>query len=113
LKDKLGWRPLRANDGFANVHAVFGDKDGIACLAHRFRAGKAGLWRVNLGHDGGVRVFVDGRPVFAEPRLENPARAGRSRFAVRLGRGPHELVIALDTHGGAGWGVFCTVESPA
>ena len=110
MKDKLGWKPLRAIDGFANVHAVFGDQDGIACLAHRFQADKAGLWRVSLGHDGGVRVFVDGRQVFAEPRLENPARPGRSRFTVRLGRGSHELVIALDTHGGAGWGAFCTVS---
>ena len=110
MKDQLGWKPLRATDGLANVHAVYGDKDGIACLAHRFHADKAGLWQVNLGHDGGVRVFVDGRQVFAEPRLENPARPGRSRFTVRLGRGSHELVIALDTHGGAGWGVFCSVS---
>jgi len=112
MKDKLGWQPLRASDGFANVHAVVGDQDGVVCLAHRFRAGKAGRWRVRLGHDGGVRVFVDGSPVFAEPRLENPARAGRSRFAVQLDDGAHELVIALDTHGGAGWGLFCSLEAP-
>ena len=69
---------------------------------------RAGGWL----SDGGVRLFVDGQPVFASPERRNPARPDRSVFPISLKKGPHEVVVALDTASGLGWGLFDTNNMP-
>lgn len=115
LRDSLGWRPLGASDtymGFVNVHETYGDGDGIVYLANRFRVARAGTWRIRLGHDGGATVFVDGKQALAVPERVNPARPDRSSCAVRLDKGVHEVVVALDTDHGYGWGIYFSFEIP-
>jgi hypothetical protein len=41
------------------------------------------------------------------PERINPSPVFRSKAKVRLEKGDHEIVIALDTDGGKGWG-FCS-----
>ena len=113
LTDPIEWHPVYttpAIPGFANVHALFGNQDGIAYLAKRFRVRKAGKWILHIGHDGGVRVFVNGRTLITEPTLINPAPVFRSRASIALGKGVNEIVVAFDTAGGCGWGIFCCFE---
>lgn len=83
-----------------------GEADGIVYLGSCFEAAQAGTWSMHLGHDGGVRVFVDGRDVVTVPQLRNPSQPGRSTVEVELSAGRHEVVIALDTADGRGWGIF-------
>jgi hypothetical protein len=89
-----------------------GRLDGILYLANRFRVDQAGAWTILLGHDGGAKLFVDGKAVLCEPRCVNPARPDRSRATVRLGKGVHEIVVALDLAGGKGWGIFFRFAAP-
>jgi hypothetical protein len=63
-----------------------------------------------VGHDGGIKVFVDGQAAFCDPRTINPARPERSRIPVRLTPGTHEVAIAFDTDHGKGWGIFFRFE---
>ncbi len=115
LSDPLDWRPIVADnqpEAFMNVHAVYGEQDGIAYLANRFAVEKAGTWTLHLGHDGGAKVFVDGRDVLTVPERRNPAAPGRSAVTVDLTEGEHEVAIAFDTHGGWGWGVIFVWEMP-
>jgi alpha-L-fucosidase len=109
---KLGWKLMRGGgDGFVNIHELTGEGDGLVYFACRLRAAQAGEWRLHLGHDGGARVFVDGQPVFCEPAVLNPCVAGRSSMPLALTRGAHELVIALDTCRGRGWGIIVHLEA--
>ncbi len=116
LTDPLEWKPLsvlKGAPGFVNVHMFFPQEDGIAYLATRVRVKKAGVWNLHVGHDGGIRAFVDGRDVLTVPERINPAPVFRSKAKVRLEKGDHDLVIALDTDGGNGWGFCCFFESLA
>lgn len=112
LRKKVDWQPVRGKvlDGFVSVHARHGNQDGIVYLANRFKVERRGVWTVFFGHDGGARVFVDGRSVYQDGRRENPARSGRGRFDLALAKGEHEIVIALDTDHGNGWGIFLQFE---
>ena len=116
LDEALDWRPVEnaaaEKEGFINVHSAVGDADGIVYLGNRFKVGRAGRWTLHLGHDGGVRVFVDGKSVLCDPKRANPAVPDRSSVTVSLGKGEHEIVIALDTDHGMGWGIFCRFEVP-
>lgn len=98
---------------FVSVHERVGNADGLAYLANRFKVRKAGRWTIIMGYDGGIRVFVDGRPVFGDPQRINPATPERSRIPIELAAGRHEIVVALDTDAGRGWGIFFRFERPA
>jgi hypothetical protein len=98
--------------GFINLHESFVGQDGLVYLANRFEAPFAGCWRLSLGHDGGVRVFVDGIVVLCAPETCNPAKPGRSSVELPLTAGVHEIVIAFDLAGGNGWGLFIEWQVP-
>ena len=111
----LDWQPLAATnpDGFVNVHDRYGDGDGLVYLATRVKTATAGAWDLLIGHDGGVRAFVNGRAVLCQPRRENPAMPDRSRASVRLRRGVNDILVALDTDHGLGWGIFARFQVSA
>jgi hypothetical protein len=111
LTAKAGWTTLTtAGDGFANIHDSVGDRDGLVYFANRFRVTKAAEWTLHVGHDGGCRVFVDGRAVLCAPETRNPAVPGRSSVTLRLAKGTHEVALAFDTAAGKGWGIFLHFE---
>jgi alpha-galactosidase len=110
---KQQWAKLESKtlDGFADVHRLLGDRDGLFYFGCRMSVAKSGKWVLALGHDGGAAMFVDGKRVLLDPKLINPARPGRSKATVSLTKGVHEIVIAFDTANGAGWGVFLHCEA--
>ncbi len=106
------WRTVRTgDDGFASIHEALGESDGLVYFAIRLDVPCDGQWRLHLGHDGGAKLFVDGRAVLCEPRLVNPSVPGRSSADVSLAVGEHDLQIAFDTCAGRGWGVFLHLEA--
>jgi alpha-L-fucosidase len=110
--DNLGWTPAKGDhDGFVNVHDIAGQSDGLIYLTTFLTVKKQGTYKWHVGHDGGVRVFVDGKPVLCEPVTRNPAMSGRSNVTIELSPGSHDVMIALDTATGRGWGVFLHLEA--
>ena len=102
-----------APEGFVDVSRLHGHNDGVCLLGARVTVAKAGSWLVGLGHDGGARLFVDGKLVIDQPTRINPAVPDRSRALLRLARGKHELVVALHTDSGKGQGIFLRFMIPS
>lgn len=114
LKTGMNWTSFSSSRPFVDLHTdKFGDRDGLVYLGNRFSTAKAAEWDLLLGHDGGAKIFVDGKCVLTEAGRVNPARTGRSRVRVKLDRGEHEVVIAFDLCAGQGWGIFLNWEVPA
>ena len=86
--------------------------DGLVYIGNNFTAPRAGVWTFYVGHDGGARVFVDGKTMLTVPERSNPAVPGRSKVDLQLSKGNHEIVIAFDTANGSGWGLFTCFEIP-
>ena len=108
LRHNLGWQTIRESNqpGFANAHALYPASDGIVYFANRLRVKQAGAWTLLLGYDGGVKVFLDGRKIFCDPRLKNPSLPDRSRIPIKLSKGEHEICVAFDLAKSNGWGIF-------
>lgn len=112
----LKWSPisaLPAPEGFVNASSVHGSQEGICLLGMRLAVARAGRWNVRLGHDGGARLFVDGRLVIDQPKRVNPANPDRSQAEVSLPAGMHEVVVALHTDHGKGQGIFLRFMNPS
>jgi ribosomal protein L24E len=80
--------------------------NGLVYLANRFNVPRAGQWRMYVGHDGGVRVFLNGQEALCVPETRNPAYWSRSHADLTLAKGPCEIVIAFDKVDRRGWGFF-------
>ncbi|MCG3146730.1 MAG: hypothetical protein PCFJNLEI_00164 [Verrucomicrobiae bacterium] len=93
--------------GFVDLHEK---PTGILRLHNRFHVKKAGQWKIRLGYDGGVKLFVDGQPVFHDPERRNPAVPDRAQVPVALAAGDHEIAIEFDRAAGNGWGFFFRFE---
>ena len=106
-----GWTPVPAGNDFVDIHALRGPV-GYVLLARKLRVAADGEWILHVGHDGGVRVFMDGQPVAATPGACNPAPRDRTQARVALAAGEHELGIAFDRADGRGWGMFVCFEIP-
>ena len=108
------WRALSAQpDGFVNVHDCSPGADGVVWLRTRVAVECKAAWNLLLGHDGGVRLFLDGRPIHADGEQKNPAPPTRARLPVELTAGEHDLALAFDLNGGRGWGIFLRFAAPA
>jgi hypothetical protein len=114
LGSKLDWKNVHTSEpeGFLDIHHLYGEKDGLVYLGNRFSIPRSGVWTLYVGHDGGIRVFVDGNTVLTVPECSNPAVPGRSKVDLSLSKGNHEIVIAFDTASGSGWGLFTCFEIP-
>lgn len=115
LSRKIAWQdmgmtPYHFPDGASGwkviVHDLFKEQDGIVYIGNRFEIKRAGPWSLCIGHDGGIKLFVDGKALLCEPRRRNPLSPDRTIATANLSRGAHEIVIALDTDHGFGWGII-------
>ena len=114
-KKALKWTDVGHFGGdrhFVNAHGIVGNADGIVYLSRRVLAPLNGKWNLLLGHDGGVKVFVDGKAKHIDTKQVNPAPHARASISLTLKAGWHEVVIALDTNKGLGWGVYVRFEVP-
>ena len=98
-------------NGFMSVHDEFTDADGMIYFGTAAEAPCDGTWRLHIGHDGGVKVFVDGKDVLTVAKLYNHAIPGRSHADITLAKGKHDIVVAFDLAAGRGWGIYAHVEA--
>ena len=104
-------KPGARSDGFMNVHDEYNDQDGMVYFGTTATAPCDGTWRLYIGHDGGVKVFVDGKDILTAAKRFNPCLPGRSHADVALSKGKHEIIVAFDLAAGNGWGIFGHVEA--
>ncbi|MDD5706266.1 MAG: GH116 family glycosyl hydrolase [Kiritimatiellae bacterium] len=111
LSDDLEWQPAAMTGFFADAYQRHGAVDGYAYLGTRVRVARAGTWIFSIGHDGGMRLFVDGKAVHTRADRENPLRPGRTEVSVALDAGDHEIMFASELRG-FGWGVSLSFAMP-
>lgn len=111
LEQNAGWEDVPESN-FVSVHGMRGGS-GVVYLARRFSMKAAGRRTLNIGHDGGVRIFVDGKVVAATTGTVKPAPPTRTPAVIDLKAGEHEICVALDRAGGEGWGFFASLSKPA
>jgi predicted dehydrogenase len=112
---KAGWLPGLYEPqapAFVNVYRMHGGADGIAYCAFTVNAVQAGTYDLLLGHDGGIKAWVNGKEVHLNPERKNPARTDRAKVGVTLKKGANEVIVALDTDKGAGWGIYVRMAIP-
>jgi hypothetical protein len=106
-KRAASWMTRQSGNGAFILMRTSEEKaEGILYAANQFRVQTAGRYKIWLGHDGGVNLFVDGTPVLCVSERKNPADPWRSSVDVVLTEGAHEVVIAFDTDHNQGWGLF-------
>ena len=111
---RLKMTPRTFGADFCDLHTDIqarGGADEVVCYACKFTCPQPMRLRVELGYDGPVKAWVDGRLVFHDPKGTNPAQpTDKGSATVTASAGEHELVIALGTNHGAAWGIFLRME---
>lgn len=106
------WRPVAAaSNGFVAVRPQFDGWGGLVYFISCLHFPVAGQWTLRLGHDGGVKLFVEGQPLALETECRTPARPGRTCVTLDLDAGDHEVVVALDLADGRSRGIFFSIEA--
>lgn len=108
LKQDADWKSV-PNGHFVDVHKLCGHT-GVVYIAKEVHLETSGKYILQVGHDGGARVFVDGNPVAATAGTINPAPIKRTQAQLDLAVGKHEICVALDRANGNGWGIFVSLE---
>ena len=98
--------------GFVNLHSIHGSTDGVTHTQCEVYLENPAKYDLLLGYDGGVRVFINDKPVFADPKRENPARPDRTVVPISLKRGINKIQVAQDTCNGSGWGFMARFQIP-
>jgi len=85
-------------------------KPRVQYFACRLRCAEAMKLALLLGYDGPVKVWVDSKEVFCNPKGVNPAIPDESSTPLDLTAGEHEVLIALDLNGDRAWGIYLRFE---
>jgi predicted esterase len=97
------WTIAASNEGAIDLQSLFhaSDPDLIAYAAGTLHVDRAGRYYVLVGADDGVRVFVDGRPVFLRDEAR-PEREDDDMIRLDLPAGDHSILVKLHQREG-GW----------
>ena len=109
LTKDAGWEKLPDSQDFISVNKLRGE-NGIVYFARKIQVATAGERVLHVGHDGGVRIFVDGAPVACTPSTTKPAPVTRTQVKLNLSAGKHEICVALNRDNGLGWGIFVSLQ---
>jgi sialate O-acetylesterase len=91
---------------FVDQHPVWEGKNGQACFFSEISLGEPMKLNMRVGYDGPIKVWIDNKPVFADPNGTNPATPDKAVKPVNLSKGKHRIAVAMDLHGGLAWGFF-------
>ncbi len=87
-----------------------GSEDRLVIFKTHFEVPEAMKLLACVGYDGPVKVWVDGKEVFHDPKGINPAWEDRGKGRVDGTPGKHEVVIAFGTNFNRAWGIFFRLE---
>ncbi len=66
--------------------------------------------RALFAYDGPAKMWIDGKEVFLDPSGTNPAGCDKAKIPFKASKGKHEILMALDSHNGAAWGIGIRFE---
>lgn len=109
----LASAPEKTYGEFIDEHASWNGREGQAYFATTLTLPAATRLEFLMGYDGPFRIWVDGKPLFDDPRGTNPCFPDQSSAIRRLDAGRHEVVVGLDLNHGRAWGFFLRTALPA
>ena len=62
--------------------------------------------KLELGYDGPVKAWLDGKKILHDPKGTNPAMPDDAVIDISPKAGEHELVVSLGSNFGKAWGIF-------
>ena len=79
---------------------------------NHFYVDESAIYNLCIGNDGGVRIFLNGKPIFGDNTRLNPAKIDRHVVPAKLKKGKNTILIAFDTANGSGWGFYFRFAAP-
>ncbi|MBI2193127.1 MAG: hypothetical protein HYU36_14200 [Planctomycetes bacterium] len=109
----LPWRKMEFPARFCDLHLELGKlapQDLLVYFACRIDVSEKMRLAACVGYDGPVKVWVDGREIFWDPKGVNPAWEDKGRATFDAEPGQHQVLIGLGTNQCKAWGIFLRFE---
>lgn len=106
---KLGWAHRTFPGDFCSRRSELFAKAPEDVLIHyacKFECPEAMDLELQLGYDGPVKVWLDGKKILHDPTGTNPALPTDAGIKISPKAGEHELVVSLGSNNGNAWGIF-------
>jgi sialate O-acetylesterase len=110
---KLKWRLTKDVGGFIDLHGVIGataPDDRLVYFTKGFECVEPMKLAACLGYDGPAKMWIDRKLIFHDPEGTNPAWPDKAKRTVAVGRGRHDVMVALGTNRGKAWGIYLRLE---
>jgi hypothetical protein len=92
--------------GFIDEHERWFNKNGLGFFHGRVELSEPMTLRVLMGYDGPFRLWIDGKPFFADFDGVNPCLPDKAEKTIALKNGVHDIHVGLDLMHGRTWGFF-------
>ncbi len=109
----LGLKTRKFGARFCDMHPEIekaGKADHTLYYVGRLQCAEPMQLKLMLGYDGPVKLWVDGKARYCNPKGTNPAAPDMGKVSLAAAKGDHEVVVALGTNQGQAWGIFLQVE---
>jgi len=109
----LAWRPIIAEGSppLVGLDKAIGGNERVAYLRTIINSTKAQPAQLELGSDDGIKVFLNGRRVFANNAIRGNT-PGQDKVKINLRQGANVLLLKV-TQGGGEWSACCRLVSPS
>ncbi len=84
--------------------------DGLVYFRMQLEAPEKMSGRLCLGYDGPLKIWLNKREVFFDPKGTNPVSLDEAFAKVELKKGRSEVLVALGTNQGDAWGLVVRFE---
>jgi sialate O-acetylesterase len=91
---------------FIDEHVAWGGNSGQNLFFSEILLSEPMKLNLLVGYDGPFKVWIDGKPVFCDPKGTNPAVPDEGIARVNLGAGKHKIAVAIDLNDGNAWGFY-------
>jgi hypothetical protein len=109
----MGLKKRQFGGRFCDMHQEIekaGKVDHTLYYVGRLQCAEPMRVKLMLGYDGPVKMWVDGKARYCNPKGTNPAAPAMGKVSFAAAKGDHEVMVALGTNQGQAWGIFLQVE---
>jgi len=106
---ELEFKAREFKTDFCDIHSDVlncAPNDASAYYACDIECSEAMKLRLCIGYDGPVKVWVDGKEIYHDPKASNPAIIDRGVADFNVASGRHQVLIALGSNFGRAYGIF-------
>lgn len=109
----LKWRKLDFPANHCDLHpelAKLAPEDRLVYYACRLRVPEKMRIAACLGYDGPVKLWVDGKQRYHDPKGTNPAVEDEAAIPFAAEKGTYDILVAFGSNRGRAWGIFLRFE---